>query len=133
MAAVYFLQCHRDGKTVIYIGSTTRTVAERLEEHQTKAYAKAYTAKFDHVQLITWIDCDKWFCRSLEYFMKKHRHTVTYICEENRQWRSNWLLAPYNQQLIDRRHRQAIRALYTYIEKNDTTIFFHPTQLKEEY
>jgi len=71
MGYVYILKCTDKNKNVIYyVGSTTRTITERLSEHR-KGWSR-YTKRFVEHKLIYLLQCSNLNIRSVERYIKTH-------------------------------------------------------------
>ena len=71
---VYILKGKYKGYTNYYIGSTKRTLEERFREH--RKGLSIYTSKMTDIELTFYFEVPLSNVRSVEYFLKRHRHTV---------------------------------------------------------
>ena len=80
MAGVYIIEGeskYDPDKILRYIGSTTRTIRKRLEEH--KLGMSHYTRRMKNIRLRYALFIDATYVRGVEYYLKKHPRVVKYI------------------------------------------------------
>lgn len=80
MATVYVLRCTGPFGIRLYVGSTYRSLEERVVEHRS-GMGGIYTARFKEVEAVVSLYVPKANARSVEAHLKKNRYLVYDIVE----------------------------------------------------
>lgn len=78
---VYVIEGQRGNKKIRYIGSTILDVYTRFAQHEDGTGAKTTRSMRDK-KLIFYLKCNGTTCRSVEYYLKRHRKAMMFMIKK---------------------------------------------------